>query len=147
MRSQAERIGTATLTRYAEVTHAALGEMRGATAPRLLLEVLCARLLLPSAADTEAALLQRLERVEMRLDMAVPAGEIAASQPAGDGVIGAAKQYSRPSRRPAAETPAPAAPATAVRPPRRNRHRPHSLRRSPRLPSPLRCLARPLSCR
>ena len=100
MRSQAERIGTATLTRYAEVTHAALGEMRGATAPRLLLEVLCARLLLPSAADTEAALLQRLERVEMRLDMAVPAGEIAASQPAGDGVIGAARQYSRPSRRP-----------------------------------------------
>jgi len=116
MRSQAERIGTATLTRYAEVTHAALGEMRGATAPRLLLEVLCARLLLPSAADTEAALLQRLERVEMRLDMAVPAGEIAASQPAGDGVIGAARQYSRPSRRPAAETPAPAAPATAVPP-------------------------------
>jgi DNA polymerase-3 subunit gamma/tau len=60
MRSQAERLGTATLARYAEVVHAGLGEMRGATAPRLLLEVVCARLLLPSASDTEAALLQRV---------------------------------------------------------------------------------------
>jgi hypothetical protein len=42
--------------------------MRGATAPRLLLEVVCARLLLPSASDTESALLQRLERIETRLD-------------------------------------------------------------------------------
>ena len=53
MREQAARVGTATLTRYAEVVHAGLGEMRGATAPRLLLEVVCARLLLPSASDTE----------------------------------------------------------------------------------------------
>ena len=53
MREQAARLGTATLTRYAEVVHAGLGEMRGATAPRLLLEVVCARLLLPSASDTE----------------------------------------------------------------------------------------------
>jgi len=72
MRDQSARIGTATLTRYAEVMHAGLGEMRGATAPRLLLEVVCARLLLPSAIDTESALLQRVERIEMRLDMSVP---------------------------------------------------------------------------
>src|SRR6202035_5995032 len=82
MRDQAARIGTATLTRYAEVVHAGLGEMRGATAPRLLLEVVCARLLLPSASDTESALLQRIERVETRLDMSIPAGEAAASAPA-----------------------------------------------------------------
>ena len=75
MRDQAARIGTATLTRYAEVVHAGLGEMRGATAPRLLLEVVCARLLLPSASDTESALLQRVERIETRLDMSIPAGE------------------------------------------------------------------------
>ncbi len=73
MRDQAARIGPGTLTRYAEVVHAGLGEMRGATAPRLLLEVVCARLLLPSASDTEAALLQRLERIETRLDMSIPA--------------------------------------------------------------------------
>jgi DNA polymerase III subunit gamma/tau len=72
MRDQAARIGTATLTRYAEVVHAGLTEMRGATAPRLLLEVVCARLLLPSASDTESALLQRVERIETRLEMSIP---------------------------------------------------------------------------
>ncbi len=72
MRDQATRIGPATLTRYAEVVHAGLTEMRGATAPRLLLEVICARLLLPSASDTESALLQRVERIETRLDMSIP---------------------------------------------------------------------------
>ncbi len=81
MRDQASRIGTATLTRYAEVVHAGLGEMRGATAPRLLLEVVCARLLLPSASDTEPALLQRIERIENRLDMSIPAAEAAAAPP------------------------------------------------------------------
>ena len=78
MRDQAARIGTGTLTRYAEVVHAGLGEMRGATAPRLLLEVVCARLLLPSASDTESALLQRVERIETRLDMSVPEAKPAA---------------------------------------------------------------------
>ncbi len=72
MREQATRIGPATLTRYAEVVQAGLGEMRGATAPRLLLEVVCARLLLPSASDAESALLQRVERIEHRLDMSIP---------------------------------------------------------------------------
>ncbi|BBX46882.1 DNA polymerase III subunits gamma/tau [Mycobacterium cookii] len=76
MREQAARIGRATLTRYAEVVHAGLTEMRGATAPRLLLEVICARLLLPSASDAESALLQRVERIETRLDMSIPNAEM-----------------------------------------------------------------------
>jgi DNA polymerase-3 subunit gamma/tau len=75
MREQATRIGRAMLTRYAEVVHAGLTEMRGATAPRLLLEVICARLLLPSASDAESALLQRVERIETRLDMSIPEGK------------------------------------------------------------------------
>lgn len=79
MREQATRIGPATLTRYAEVVQAGLGEMRGATAPRLLLEVVCARLLLPSASDSEAALLQRVERIETRLDMSIPGSAAPAS--------------------------------------------------------------------
>jgi len=79
MREQAGRVGPATLARYAEVVHAGLGEMRGATAPRLLLEVVCARLLLPSASDTESALLQRVERIETRLDISIPADEVAMS--------------------------------------------------------------------
>ncbi|SON60044.1 DNA polymerase III subunit gamma/tau [Mycobacterium simulans] len=75
MREQAARTGPATLTRYAEVVQAGLGEMRGATAPRLLLEVVCARLLLPSASDAESALLQRVERIETRLAMSVPVSD------------------------------------------------------------------------
>ncbi|MFN8228295.1 MAG: DNA polymerase III subunits gamma/tau [Mycobacterium sp.] len=107
MRSQAERIGTATLTRFAEVVHAGLGEMRGATAPRLLLEVVCARLLLPSASDTESALLQRVERIETRLDMSIPAGEAAAGA-----VPRAPKQFVRKTQQPAP----PAAPAPEATP-------------------------------
>jgi DNA polymerase III subunit gamma/tau len=108
MREQATRLGSATLTRYAEVVHAGLGEMRGATAPRLLLEVVCARLLLPSASDTEAALLQRVERIETRLDMSIPA---AAPAP---------KQYTRKNKaEPAEAEPASEAPPSPppVRPP------------------------------
>jgi DNA polymerase-3 subunit gamma/tau len=98
MRDQATRVGPATLTRYAEVVHAGLGEMRGATAPRLLLEVVCARLLLPSASDTEAALLQRIERIETRMDISIPAGEAAMS--AGLPVAAPAKQFVRKTQPP-----------------------------------------------
>ncbi len=79
--SKRRRIGPATLTRYAEVVQAGLTEMRGATAPRLLLEVICARLLLPSASDAESALLQRVERIETRLDMSIPHGDRPPSRP------------------------------------------------------------------
>jgi DNA polymerase-3 subunit gamma/tau len=75
MRDQSARLPLATLTRYAEVVQAGLGEMRGATAPRLLLEVICARLLLPSASDNESALLQRVERIETRLAVSIPRDE------------------------------------------------------------------------
>ncbi|HEX5120286.1 MAG TPA: DNA polymerase III subunit gamma and tau [Pseudonocardiaceae bacterium] len=70
MKAQAERLGPATLTRYAEILHAGLIEMRGATAPRLLVELLCARMLLPAAAATDAAVLQRLEGLERRMTLA-----------------------------------------------------------------------------
>ncbi len=120
MREQASQLGTATLTRFAEVVHAGLGEMRGATAPRLLLEVMCARLLLPSASDTEAALLQRVERIETRLDLSIPASdEIATSTQAPP-----RKQFVRRSEAASASTPAPApepepVPPAAPVPPRR----------------------------
>ncbi|HET9892386.1 MAG TPA: DNA polymerase III subunits gamma/tau [Mycobacterium sp.] len=100
MREQATRIGPATLTRYAEVVQAGLGEMRGATAPRLLLEVVCARLLLPSASDTESALLQRVERIETRLDMSIPGSEAIAAAPRGGAARAEPEQparFTRPS--------------------------------------------------
>ncbi|MEE6136481.1 DNA polymerase III subunits gamma/tau [Mycobacterium sp. 050128] len=95
MREQAARIGPATLTRYAEVVQAGLGEMRGATAPRLLLEVVCARLLLPSASDAESALLHRVERIETRLAMSIPAGEA----PPADAPARRAESVARPAAR------------------------------------------------
>ncbi len=115
MRDQAARVGSATLARYAEVVHAGLGEMRGATAPRLLLEVVCARLLLPSASDTESALLQRIERIETRLDISLPAGEAAMNTEAS----APARQYVRKTQGPpaaAAEPPAPPEPVAAPEP-------------------------------
>ncbi|MGE2736578.1 DNA polymerase III subunits gamma/tau [Mycolicibacterium vaccae] len=118
MREQATRLGTATLTRYAEVMHAGLGEMRGATAPRLLLEVACARLLLPSASDTEAALLQRVERIETRLDMSIPAAEGAVAPAAAPRKQFVRKSEAAPAE-PAVPTPPeqPATPAAPAAPP------------------------------
>jgi DNA polymerase-3 subunit gamma/tau len=100
MREQAVRIGPATLTRYAEVVQAGLGEMRGATAPRLLLEVVCARLLLPSASDAESALLQRVERIETRLDMSIPAPEPTAAAAPSRGVAAAPEPKPKPAPEP-----------------------------------------------
>jgi len=62
--AQARRFGQAGLTRAAEVVSTGLDQMRGATSPRLLLELMCAQVLLPTAADDEKSLLARLERLE-----------------------------------------------------------------------------------
>ncbi|MDT4989528.1 MAG: polymerase subunit gamma/tau, partial [Micromonosporaceae bacterium] len=67
MTAQATRVGAATLSRCADIIHNGLTEMRGATAPRLLLELIVARMLLPDVDASSAALLQRLERMERRL--------------------------------------------------------------------------------
>jgi len=112
MREQAARIGPAALTRYAEVVQAGLGEMRGATAPRLLLEVVCARLLLPSATDAESALLQRVERIETRLDMSIPAAESAAAPPA-PAAASVRSRKPEPKRKPVPEPPPAPAPEPA----------------------------------
>jgi len=73
MADQSRRIGTATLVRFADIAHTTLTDMRGTTSPRLLLELLSARMLLPDAAADSAALLQRIERLERRQGMAEPA--------------------------------------------------------------------------
>jgi DNA polymerase III subunit gamma/tau len=62
--AQAGRSGLATLTRAAEIISTGLDQMRGATSPRLLLELMCAQVLLPAAASDERSLLARLERLE-----------------------------------------------------------------------------------
>ena len=135
MTEQAARLGPATLVRYGEILHAGLVEMRGATAPRLLLELLCARMLLPAASTDEPSVLERLERLERRSAVAaapVPHGQTAAAPPPAPDATesGAARRtYLRASRaepagepsaaRPAGPDPAPAAPGppAAVAPP------------------------------
>jgi DNA polymerase-3 subunit gamma/tau len=86
MRDQVKKYGTVRLTRAAEVLNAGLTEMRGAASPRLLLELTCARMLLPGADADQSALLARLEQIERRFAVAgVPAspGGTHAEPPAG----------------------------------------------------------------
>ncbi|MBB2912669.1 DNA polymerase-3 subunit gamma/tau [Streptosporangium becharense] len=72
LQAQAASMGPAELTRTAEILNAGLTEMRGAASPRLLLELMCARILLPGAAQGETALLTRLERLERSGPATVP---------------------------------------------------------------------------
>ncbi|MFI5781299.1 DNA polymerase III subunit gamma and tau [Nocardia sp. NPDC051570] len=101
MHDQAARLGPAALARYAELLHEGLGEMRGATNPRLLLEVVCARMLLPAAAGTESATLQRLERLERRME----GGALPPASNPGPGAAsgGSAQSAAESSRRRGAE--------------------------------------------
>ncbi len=73
LKEQAASMGPAELTRAAEIFNAGLTEMRGAASPRLLLELMCARTVLPGVAQGEAALLARLERLERGGATAFPA--------------------------------------------------------------------------
>src|SRR5690242_3641292 len=82
MARQAERFGQSGLTRAAEIVNTGLDQMRGATSPRLLLELTCAQVLLPAAAHDEKSLLARLERPERGTPpQAVPPSSPRPSQP------------------------------------------------------------------
>jgi len=64
MRTQAQHLGASELSRSADLANAALTEMSGATSPRLHLELLMARLLLPAMDDSAAGLGARVDRLE-----------------------------------------------------------------------------------
>jgi DNA polymerase-3 subunit gamma/tau len=66
---QASALGPGELTRAAEVIAVGLTEMRGTTAPRLHLELMCARVLLPGADVNDRGLHARLDRIERRMSM------------------------------------------------------------------------------
>ncbi|MEV7603945.1 DNA polymerase III subunit gamma and tau [Paenarthrobacter sp. NPDC089322] len=115
MRNQATNLGAAELSRAADVTNTALTEMTGATSPRLHLELLCARILLPSSEQTERGIAARIDRVERRLNYAGDAGTpvtaaaapaAAASSPAAGSSAGAAPAAVAPVRQAAPEPPA-----------------------------------------
>ena len=103
MRGQAARFARAGMSRAADVMAQALVDMRGTTSPRLVLELACARVLLPGAASDSGALLARLDRLERRLSVA---GAPAAAGPA-------VPESAAPSPAPSAPSPAPSAPSAA----------------------------------
>lgn len=70
MTSQAQRIGSAGLSRAADIAAEGLTQMRGATAPRLMLELICARMLLPVGDNSDRGLLARIERLERAENLA-----------------------------------------------------------------------------
>src|SRR4030095_12990298 len=65
--TQAASLGAGELTRAAEVIATGLTDMRGTTAPRLHLELMCARVLLPGADVDDRGLHARLDRLERRI--------------------------------------------------------------------------------
>ncbi len=80
MANQAARFGLAELTHAAQTVNHALTEMSGATSPKLHLELMCAKVLVPSSDQTEVGSLARIERLERRIGMG--GGEAAGSSPA-----------------------------------------------------------------
>ena len=79
--SQAALLGAGELTRAAEVIAAGLTDMRGTTAPRLHLELMCARVLLPGADADDRGLHARLDRLERRLGVTGSASSPAPATP------------------------------------------------------------------
>lgn len=72
MRSQAKHIGSAGLSRSADIAAEGLTQMRGATAPRLMLELIVARMLLPIGDVSESGMLARIERLERAESISIP---------------------------------------------------------------------------
>ncbi|OYO02177.1 DNA polymerase III subunit gamma/tau [Enemella evansiae] len=127
LQAQAAALGAGELTRAAEVIAAGLTEMRGTTAPRLHLELMCARVLLPGADVDDRGLHARLDRLERRIGMGQPADrqqpvEQPAAQPTAPQPAApepAAQEPAtapRPEERPAPEPVSPAAPTPAAEP-------------------------------
>jgi DNA polymerase-3 subunit gamma/tau len=80
MRVQAQNIGQASLSRAADIAAEGLTQMRGATAPRLILELICGRILLPIGDASDSGLLARIERLERVENIVTPASRIVDSQ-------------------------------------------------------------------
>ncbi|MFF2330395.1 MULTISPECIES: DNA polymerase III subunit gamma and tau [unclassified Streptomyces] len=127
MQAQASVFGAAELSRAADLVNEGLTEMRGATSPRLQVELICARVLLPAAFDDERSLQARLDRLERGASFAtagagpamgyVPGPEVLAHAPVAPPVQpGAGPAAARAAARGDAP-PAAASPALATAPP------------------------------
>ncbi|MFD9032099.1 DNA polymerase III subunit gamma and tau [Streptomyces sp. NPDC059567] len=110
MQAQASVFGAAELSRAADLVNTGLTEMRGATSPRLQLELICARVLLPAAFDDERSLQARIDRLE-RGAAAGPAPVFTTGAPAPAMGYVPGPEAHAPMTPPAPQAPAPQAPA------------------------------------
>ncbi|MEV8043606.1 DNA polymerase III subunit gamma and tau [Streptomyces griseoluteus] len=74
MQAQAEIFGAAELSRAADLVNEGLTEMRGANSPRLQLELICARVMLPAAYGDERSVMARLDRIERGVNLSAGTG-------------------------------------------------------------------------
>ncbi|GAA1494698.1 DNA polymerase III subunit gamma and tau [Curtobacterium herbarum] len=100
MSRQAGVFGATALSRGADIANRALTEMTGATSPRLHLELMVARMLVPEADDTQRGALARVERLERRVGVGDAGGHQAPAE-------------TMPAAAPAARTTSAAAPVAA----------------------------------
>jgi DNA polymerase-3 subunit gamma/tau len=107
---QASKFGDAELSRCADIVNTALTEMTGATSPRLHLELMIARVLVPSADATERGALARVERLERRVGVADAVAPAPESSRASSASWGAP---ATPVTRPVQSTPEPVPPSPA----------------------------------
>ena len=111
LHEQAVKFGKAELAHAASMVNESLTKMTGATSPKLHLELMCAKILVPAANAAEVGSLARIERLERRIGIGgaeVPAAPVSAAVP----VVSAA-----PAAAPtAAPVSAPAAPVSEAAP-------------------------------
>ena len=107
---QAAAFGAAQLSRAADVVARALNDMTGATSPRLHLELMIARVLVPEHDETERGALARVERLERRVGVQGPdaAASVPVAAPTATG-----REARAASAGPVAPAPSAAAPGTA----------------------------------
>ncbi|MTE20135.1 DNA polymerase III subunit gamma and tau [Streptomyces sp. TRM43335] len=113
MAAQASVFGPAELSRAADIVNEGLTAMRGATSPRLQLELICARVLLPAAYGDERSLQARLDRLERGVSLSGGLGGGAPTAPPAAPAASGAPTGPVP---PAAPAPGPAAPPPGAAP-------------------------------
>ncbi len=105
MKSQSGKFGQAELTHAAAEVNAALSAMSGATSPKLHLELMIAKVLVPGADESEIGSLARIERLERRIGIGEGASPVGAPAPAPE------VKATPASPAPAVEAPVASAPA------------------------------------
>lgn len=110
MQAQAGTFGAAELSRAADLVNEGLTEMRGANSPRLQLELICARVLLPAAYGDQRSLMARLDRIERGVNFSPGGGAPAMGYvpgPEAHGGAGTAPAASAAYAQPPSASPSP----------------------------------------